>query len=171
MEQDYEGTLDEKMLRIYLNDHLAGSVIAIELIERCHKHNTEGPLGEFLPGLLAEIREDQAVLKELLKRIGSMEDPAKKAFAWLGEKFARLKTDGEPFSYSDLSRLEELELLVLGIRGKLALWSVLEQVAQADQRLGWTDFRELAERARRQHDEVEEFRIEAARRAFLSGKK
>lgn len=160
--------INDKPLSIYLSDHLAGSVLALELIERCHKENPEGLLGTFLPRLFAEIRDDQNVLKELIKRLGSSEPPVKKAVAWLGEKAKRLKPQGEPFTYSDLDRLEDLEILVLGIRGKLALWTVLREVAPADERLQGFDYDLLCERARQQHDEVEQFRRNAALTAFLA---
>lgn len=159
--------INDKLLLIYLNDHLAGSVLALELIERCRKDNPDGPLGEFLPRLSADIREDQDVVKELLDRLGSGEAHAKKAVAWLGEKAMRLKPQGEPFTYSDLDRLEDLEILVLGIRGKLALWTVLAEIAPADERLQGIDYDLLCKRAVDQHDQVEQFRREAARRAFM----
>ncbi|MBE0599515.1 MAG: hypothetical protein IH614_19925 [Desulfuromonadales bacterium] len=159
--------LEEKSLQTYLSDHLAGSVVAIELIERCQKENTEGRLGEFLPRLLADIRDDQDVLKDLLRRLDSPEPSVKKAMAWLSEKALRLKPQGEPLGYSPLALLEDLEILALGIRGKLGLWTVLQKIAAADERLYDIDFADLGSRARQQHDEVESFRQEAALQAFL----
>lgn len=159
--------LEEKSLQTYLSDHLAGSVVAIELIERCQKEHPGGDLGEFLPRLLADIREDQGVLKDLLRRLDSPEPSVKKAMAWLSEKALRLKPQGEALGYSSLALLEDLEILTLGIRGKLGLWTVLQNLAAADERLYGIDFADLARRAREQHDEVESFRQEAARTAFL----
>ena len=161
--------MNEKLLRIYLNDHLAGSVGAIGQAEHCLAHNRESELGAFLERLLKEIEEDQAVLKDLIGRIGGAENPLKKTAAWVSEKVQRIKPSGEVIGYSDLNRLEELETLLLGIAGKRALWDLLDAISASDDRLRAVDFRALAQRAQRQRDEVEAFRIDAARRAFAPG--
>ena len=44
---------------------------------------------------------------------------------WTGEKLGRLKLNGQLLGYSPLSRLIELEGLMLGIAGKLAMWIAL----------------------------------------------
>jgi hypothetical protein len=159
--------MKDDVLRIYLNDHLAGSVGAIEVIEHCLANNAEGPLGTFLPRLLEEVKEDQEVLKDILERIG-IENPVKQAMAWLAEKVHRVKYGGEGLGYSDLKRMEELEALVIGVHGKRALWKVLDSICSADPRLQDIDYAALAERAQKQQDELEPHRITAARRAFVS---
>jgi hypothetical protein len=156
--------MDEKHLVTYLNDHLAGSVAGIELAESCLERNAGTPLGDFLAHLLRDLKEDQEVVRGMLARYGAGESGAKKATAWLAEKASRLKMVG--VAYSDLSRLQELEMLVVGIRGKLALWVALEEVGRADPRLHGIDFRTLQERAQRQMEEVERRRLAAARDAF-----
>ena len=158
----------ERLMRIYLNDHLAGLVAMQELAGRCRRENPDGPLGEFLRRLDGELKEDHKAVRAVLERIGGSEDLAKAAAAWLGEKLGRLKLNGQMSGYSALSRLEELEALVLGIRGKLALLASLEEAAASDVRLRGLDLAALPERARRQHEEAEQHRREAARRAFSS---
>ena len=157
----------DDLLRIYLNDHLAGSVVAIEQIEHCLDKNLKGELGAFLSRLLSEIKEDQTVLKDVLARVGGAESPVKKAAAWAFEKVHRAKPSGEAAGYSDLNRLEELDGVATGVSGKLALWRALEVVSASDDRLRDIDFRTLAQRAQRQRDEIEPHRIDAARRAFV----
>ena len=104
-----------------VGDHLAGSVAGRELAERCLTSNAESPFGNFLRDFLTEIEEEQAVLKTLLGRLDGRENPLKTAAAWLGEKAGRVKFNDRLVRYSDLSRLEELEGLVMGVRSKLAL--------------------------------------------------
>lgn len=157
----------DEHLNTYLNDHLAGSVLALELLGKSGEQNAGTPLEGVLTRLAAEIEADQAVLKDVIARLGGGENPVKKAVAWMGEKLARLKTDNAPFQYSDLTRLEELELLLLGVRGKLALWEVLEELSASDARLAGLDFAGLAARARAQLEEIEKQRRNAARLAFL----
>ena len=134
-------------LTTYLNDHLAGATMGKELVESCLASNAENPLGDFLAQLLSDIGEERGVLKGVLERLGSRTNPVKKAVTWLGEKASRVKLGGAAGTYSDLNRLEELELLLLGVRGKPALWQALEAVA--DERLRDVDFATLSARAQR----------------------
>ena len=151
-------------LGAYLNDHLAGSVMAIEMLERMVEHARGTPLAGMLGELLREIRDDQQVLKTLLGKTGVGENPIKKAGAWLAEKAGRLKaTDpGE----DSLSRLEMLETLSLGVMGKLKLWLALEKAAPGRPELAGLDYKRLQARARNQHDLIEAQRLEAAREAL-----
>ena len=158
--------MNDEHLKTYLNDHLAGSVAALELIERSSKSNAESPLGDFLERLYREVEADQDVLKALLGRIGGGENPVKKAGAWLLEKVSRAKLNDHLVRYSDLSRLEELEGLLLGVRGKLALWGGLEATFSDDERFAHLDFAELKGRAQAQLEEIERHRLEAAQRAL-----
>jgi hypothetical protein len=156
----------DRLLEVYLNDHLAGSVAGRELLDRCLDNNAEGPLGDFLRRLQGELEEDQMALRGVLKSFGGTEDRVKEATGWLAEKLGRLKLNGQLAGYSPLSRLEELEGLVLGIRGKMALWGTLEEMAATRGPLHGLDLALLQERARRQHEEAEVHRREAARRAL-----
>lgn len=158
----------DRLLQIYLNDHLAGSVAGKELVDRCLGNNPDGPLGDFLRRLQGELVEDQTALRGVLESFGGTENLAKEAAGWLAEKLGRLKLNSKLSGYSDLSRLEELEALVLGIRGKMALWDTLEEVAATRGPLHGLDLPLLQERARWQHEETEMHRREAARRALGS---
>jgi hypothetical protein len=152
-------------LSVYLNDHLAASVMGIELAERTVRENEGDPFALRLGRVLEEIHEDQAVLKGMIDRAGAAENPLKKAGAWLAEKAARVKLGGtdEP---AELSRLEVLETLTTGIHGKRALWRALRLVAPRYEELRGLDFDLLERRAIEQHDVVEEMRLEAAKAAL-----
>lgn len=152
-------------LRIYLNDHLAGSVMAIELCERTISENEGTPFAARLARLLEEIRQDQRVLQGVIEGIGAGQNPLKKAGAWLAAQAGRLKLGGtdEP---AELSRLELLEMLTTGIHGKRALWRALRVAAASYEELRGVDLDLLERRAMEQHDEVEEMRLEAAKAAL-----
>jgi hypothetical protein len=78
-----------KELDSYLNDHLAGSVGALELIAHC-AHLYEGKsLGLFFAEMEAQIGADQATLRDLMRRLGVEESKARQAGAWAGEKLGR----------------------------------------------------------------------------------
>jgi hypothetical protein len=153
------------MLRTYLNDHLAGSVMAIELAERMIRENQGAVIAARLSRVLEEIREDQALLKELIERVGAGESPLKKAGAWLAEKAGRWKLGGTD-DPAELSRLEVLEVLTTGIHGKQALWRALRVAAPGHEELRGSDYDLLERRAIEQHEEVEELRLEAAKAAL-----
>lgn len=148
-------------LGTYLNDHLAGSIGAVELVERVIRENEGDPFARRLEAILGEIRQDQAVLQELIERSGSGENPLKKAGAWLAEKAGRVKLGGTD-QPRELSRMEVLEMLAMGIHGKRALWRALRTVAGKHAVLRDLDLDLLERRALEQHDRVEEMRLAAA---------
>ena len=154
--------MSDETLSTYLNDHLAGSVGAIEMVERAIEENAGNLLGRRLEEILKEIKKDQAVLQDLIERVGSKENPLKKAGAWLAEKAGRMKLGGtgEP---GELARLEVLETLAMGMQGRRALWRALRVVANKHPVLRDLDLDLLERRAVEQHDRVEEWRLEAAR--------
>lgn len=157
--------MSREALGTYLNDHLAGSVGAIELAERTIRENEGDPFAARLSRVLDKIREDQAVLEGLIERIGARQNPLKKAGAWLAEKVGRVKLAGteEPLA---LARMEVLETLAMGIQGKGALWRALRAVAARHESLDGLDLDLLERRAAEQHDEIEAMRLEAAEAAL-----
>ncbi|HEY7503147.1 MAG TPA: hypothetical protein VH700_03520 [Gemmatimonadales bacterium] len=157
--------MSREALKTYLNDHLAGSVLAIELCERTIGENEGTPFAARLARLLEEIRKDQTVLKGVIEAIGAGQNPLKKAGAWLAAQAGRLKLGGtdEP---GELSRLELLEMLSTGIHGKGALWRALRVVVARHEELRGVDLDLLERRATEQHEEVEVMRLEAAKAAL-----
>lgn len=152
------------LLPIYLNDHLAGSTVGLELARRARGSNEGTPLGEFIATLAVEIEEDRDTLLEVMEAVGAGRDRLKVCGAWAGEKFGRLKLNGSLLSYSPLSRVVELEGLRLGVEGKACLWRMLRELA--DPRLSGFDFDALIARAERQRDELERHRLDAGRPAL-----
>jgi hypothetical protein len=155
---------DLKLLGIYLNDHLAGSTVGVELSRRAAGNNEGSDLGTFLDRLAKEIEEDRDTLKTIMARLAVGEDRLKVAAGWAGEKAGRLKPNASLFSYSPLSRLVELEGLALGVEGKRGLWQVLHDLDEP--LLAEFDFEALLERARSQRDQLQERRLAASLEAF-----
>ncbi len=154
--------MSQETLSAYLNDHLAGSIGAVEMVQRSITENAGNLYGRRLEEILKEIQKDQTLLQDLIERIGSTENPLKKAGAWLAEKMGRVKMGGtdEP---GTLARLEVLETLAMGINGKRALWRALRVIVDKLPVLGTLDLDLLERRAVEQHDRVEEWRLEAAK--------
>lgn len=155
-----------RLLAIYLNDHLAGATLGRALARRAARSNRGTPLGAFLEQLVREIEEDKSSLEDVLPRLGVKRSAVKPALALVAERMGRLKLNGRLVRYSPLSRLLELEGLVIGVTGKRALWRSLRELGEP--RLAGVDLDELERRAEAQIAELERHRVEAARRALGS---
>jgi hypothetical protein len=150
----------------YLNDHLAGSVGALEMLDRLIDAYKGRPLERFFADLRNEIDADQETLKELIASLGEEESTVRKAGAWVMEKFSRgkIQLSGE----DKMGLFLALEGLALGIHGKRSLWRALAAASEAIPRLRNRDYFELERRAAEQHDRVEAKRLEVAREVFKS---
>jgi hypothetical protein len=150
-----------KALDSYLNDHLAGSVAALELIEHWREQHKDEPLGNFFDRLETEIRADQDMLRDLMNSLGIEESSVRQTGAWMSEKVARvrLKIAGD-----QPGLVLALEGLIMGIVGKRMMWRALAaaNLPHASRR----DFDELQRRAQQQIEQTEAERIRAARYAF-----
>ena len=153
-------------LSIYLNDHLAGATMGVNLARRAAGNNRSTSYGPVLDALAEEIEQDRRALLTVMERLSVGPDRLKVALAWGAEKAGRLKLNGELLRYSPLSRLEELEALALGVTGKLALWETLCRTHGADPRLRGVDVEELVDRARSQRRRLERQRVRAADEAL-----
>jgi len=156
----------DRLLEIYLTDHLAASTAGVALVRRTAASNAGTALGDVLRRLTTEIEDDRRTLQAIVTELGFRESKPKDALAWIGEKVGRLKLNGQVRGYSPLSRILELETLSVGVAGKLALWQSLQSVPALSERLSRFDLDQLAERARRQRAEIEEQRTNAARETF-----
>jgi hypothetical protein len=158
-------TSASKYLATYLNDHYAGATGGLALARRAASENEDSGLGAFLSELADEIEADRATLAEIMGALGVGTDRTKVIAARVFERVGRLKPNAQLLGYSPLSPLVELEVLALGIRGKLALWRALGEIADTPpldaQRLA-----ELVARAERQAADVEARRLEVARSAL-----
>jgi hypothetical protein len=155
--------MNTRFLGIYLNDHLAGATTGVELARRSRASNQGTELGDFLAELTAGIEADRDTLEAVMETLGVQKNQVKRVAGWGAEKLARLKLNGQLRGYSRLSRLVELEFLLIGITGKLGMWKVLQ--ATVAERLAAFDLAELIARAESQRTGVEAFRLEAAQLA------
>jgi hypothetical protein len=155
-------------LSSYLNDHLAGSVGALELLERLMKIYKGKPLEGFFRDLRNEIDADQEVLKELIAKLGEKESTVRKAGAWIVEKLSRAKIQLGETREGEMGLFLSLEGLALGINGKRSLWLALAAASETAPHLRGPDYVTLGKRAVEQHDRVEAKRLEVAREVFRS---
>jgi hypothetical protein len=134
-------------LSIYLRDHHAASAGGVALARRA--------LGANHP-LSQQIARDRATLEEVMRQLNVPPSGMKVWLVRMAERLGRLKLNGRLFKRSPLSRIVELEVLVVGIRGKEALWTALRA---AGLNLHGIDLDALVESARTQAREVDEQRL------------
>jgi hypothetical protein len=156
----------KELLSVYLQDHLAGALAGLELARRAAGNNDGDEYGRELAEICKQVEEDREALSDLMERLGVRPSTLKQGAAWMGERLGRLKPNGRVMSYSPLSRLVEIEGLVIGVSGKLELWRSLMAVADSDPALRAFDLKGLGERAEDQRRRLEKLHDRAAREAL-----
>ncbi len=157
--------MSKKHLTTYLNDHLAGSLIAVEILE--HLEAEASDLMPDLGALKSEIAADRDQLKVLMERLGISESRVRKVTSWIAEQVTEAKVEADDDTQGALRRLERLEALGIGIDGKSALWWALNAAAEVAPDLRGIDYEHLAQRAQEQRGRVEILRLQAARLALV----
>ena len=153
-----------KDLDSYLNDHLAGSISALELIAHWVEVHKGEPVGGFFVETEREIKADQDTLRDVMRTLGIEESRVRQAGAWAAEKIGRARliiAGDEPGS---LGFVLTLEGLIMGVTGKKLMWRAL--AAAKLPRLNSYEFEELQRRAEQQVERIEAERISAVRQAF-----
>ncbi len=153
-------------LETYLQDHYAGAVGAIELLDHLGEAHRGKPLGEFFQLLHTDVQADHETLHKIMTALEIDESSVRNAGAWIAEKFGRGKLGFGGGETSGIRLLQALESLFLGITGKRLLWRALQAVHEAEPSLAHTDFDSLEKRAVDQLERVQTQRLEAARATF-----
>jgi hypothetical protein len=148
-----------RYLGIFLNDHLAGSTVGVETARRARGSNQDSEFAAPIASVCAEIEEDRDTLEAIMGELGIGRSRLKPTLGWIGEKLGRLKPNGHLRTYSPLSRVVELELLLLGITGKLRLWTLLSELLEGESAV---DLEALMARAERQRTTVADLQRRAA---------
>ena len=143
-----------RLLRIYLQDHHAASAGGVALAKRA--------LGPSHP-LAKQIARDRKALERVMRQLAVTPSALKVGTVRVAELASRLKLNGRIFERSPLSSVVELETLVVGVRGKEALWTALQRAGMS---LEDVDLAALVESARAQGAELEALRLSAAAKAF-----
>jgi hypothetical protein len=162
-------TASEPYLAIYMNDQLALGVLWREVARRSARANAGTDTGAALERVATAITEDVETFEQIMARLEIPKTHVKPLLAIAGERFGRLKLNGRLTGYSPLSRFEELDVLLVGIDGKVGLWTNLRDLAGLAGRLPDVDFDALVDRARQQRALLEPFHAEAGREALGGG--
>ena len=153
-----------KDLDSYLNDHLAGSISALELIAHWVEVHKGEPLGSFFVEIEREIKADQDMLRDVMRTLGVEESKMRQAGAWAAEKLGRARLMIAGDEQDSLGLVLTLEGLIMGVTGKKLLWRAL--AAAKLPRLNSYNFEQLQGRAEQQVERIEAERISAVRQVF-----
>ena len=113
--------------------------------------------------LARQIARDREALERVMRQLAVTPSALKVGTVRVAELVGRLKLNGRIFERSPLSSVVELETLVVGVRGKEALWTALQR---AGINLEDVDLDALVESARAQGAELEALRMSAVAKAF-----
>jgi len=161
--------MNNKRLEIYLADHLALMIAEVELVRRCSGSNKKTPLGDFLQQLENQVQAQKSIVQDVRFRMGSsesIESRLKQAAGWFAEKLGRLKLNDSLISYSDLSRLVELEALSAAALERISLWDNLDVTASQDLRFDGISFSFFRDQSEQHLQELHSRRRFAAATAF-----
>jgi hypothetical protein len=149
-----------RLLGIYLNDHLAGSMAGVERARMTRDANQGTEFAAPLAAVCRGIEEDRATLESIVDDLGIGRSKIKPLLGRLGEIIGRAKPNGQLRGYSPLSRVVDLESLVLGISGKRRLWILLGELLDGEIAV---DTATLIRRAEDQLATIEDLQVRAAR--------
>jgi hypothetical protein len=153
-------------LATYLNDHLAGSVVALELLDHLRADRAGTEQTSILASVHADIEADRQELEAFMAQLGIAVSASRKATGWLVEKLSEIKLHLDDAGDGALRHLEALETIALGIAGKEALWRALAAATDQVPELRALDYLRLGQRAAAQREVVESLRLRAAQEAL-----
>ena len=153
-----------KDLDSYLNDHLAGSISALELIAHWADVHKGEPLGSFFVETEREIKADQDTLRDVMRTLGVEESKIRQAGAWAAEQVGRARLMIAGDEQGSLGLVLTLEGLIMGVTGKKLMWRAL--AAAKLPRLSSYNFEQLQRRAEQQIERIEAERIRTVSQAF-----
>lgn len=157
---------DTDLLAIYLNDHLAGATAGTDRARYLARSCRDTAFGPTLATIAGEIAKDRRSLTDLLRRLHIPARRYKVLGGWAAEKLGRLKANGRLVRRSPLSTVVELEMLRVGVSGKIACWEALRQLSESDDRLDPDVLDELLHRGHGQLRALEELHREQIASTF-----
>ncbi len=155
-------TTNDRLLSVYLHDHLAGAAGGVELVRHAAKEHAGTSIGAVLARLADDVEQDRDSLRQVLATLGMQDHHVHEAITWLGEKALRLKPNGQLLGRSPLTSLIELETIRVALEGKRAGWTSLRLLAEHDSRLNKDQLDILIARGIEQADTAEELRVALA---------
>jgi hypothetical protein len=133
-----------RWLAIYLRNHEAAARAGGDLFARMARSQADRPWGPGLVEVAAEVAQDVATLRGLLRDWGVRPDAVGGLALRAGERLGRLKPNGQLVRRSPLSDLVEVEAGLDAVHAKACGWQALRAAHGSDTPV---DLDELARRA------------------------
>ncbi|GAB3671143.1 hypothetical protein GCM10028832_44890 [Streptomyces sparsus] len=149
---------ENKLLGIYLNDHLAAATAAVDLARRVADGHADTAMSGELDRLTDDVEQDRATLLDVMRLLDVPVRKYKIVAARLGESIGRAKPNGRLVRTSPLRSVVELDGLLLAVRDKALVWRTLTQLAEQEQRLDADRLDSLLRRAQEQTELLERLR-------------
>jgi hypothetical protein len=159
------GSIDAKLLGLYLSDHLTGSTAGVSRIGRMAEAYADTPVSAEIARVRAEIERERDLLQGMMRDLGLRQRPHRQAAAWLAEHAGRLKFNGRILQRSPMTMVLEAELMRAALLGKLGGWQTLEELAP-ELGLDRATFQRLGDEAQGQIDAMSRVHEHARRNAF-----
>jgi hypothetical protein len=118
-------------LAVFLNDHLAAAAGGRALAVRAARAVAPSPYRAALEAAAGALADQHAAFRRLLAGHGLTERRGKQWLAVAGERAGRLKLNGKLLRPSPLSRLVELEGVLLSLEACRQAWSALAEAGVA----------------------------------------
>ena len=153
------------LLNTYAMSHLMAAHTGVAMFRAAASRHQGSQWGAELGALTAEIEEDRARLKSILRATGR--EPGS-----VPQRAVRYALEG--FGYAsralhwgaDLSTLAELEKLRNGVAAKIVGWEVLLAAAAHDERLSRVELERLLERGHDQSERLRTVHLQMAQQLF-----
>lgn len=149
-------------LATYLKDHDAGSEAALQILDHIEASHGDGAAGQMARTLRPQFLEERRHLQSLLEKLDDSTSVSRRVAGWLSEKAVRLKLAADDPADGVLRLLEAVELLGLGVYGKLGLWKALAANRAIVPALAAVPLERLILQADSQRALIESVRLEAA---------
>jgi hypothetical protein len=124
-------TADDRFV-IFLNDHRAVIAGELSLASRCRSANPGTDLSHDLTLHIGELNRDLDRIEEMITDLDGSVDHLRSLAAMVGERIGRLKTNGQYFGYSPLSRVVELDGLVAAASARMSMWTILQHLRRVE---------------------------------------
>jgi hypothetical protein len=146
-------------LHVYLNDHRSGAMMGVALARKLRSRFDGTERGPFFAQLAADVQADVDTLDTIMASLEVSPNVLKHASGWIGEKFSRVKLNPWFNGSPRLTVMLEIEVLSLGVEGKLGLWRSLQAIAPTTPGLKEPLLDRLVARAEEQRDGLERERL------------
>ncbi|WP_024476085.1 hypothetical protein [Arthrobacter sp. CAL618] len=161
---------DSSRLSAYLDDHLVASASGVKLFSTAQESWRGTKHEQTFASLTKEISGERDELAQIISSLGYTPSKVKMVIAQVGAQLSKINPLNLRRSDKGSGAQLELEALQSIVRGKECMWETLGALTEAGStELDAEQLRHLADRARKQQEQLAHVMRETAPERFLSG--